>query len=51
MPLTDNLAEWGVGRTAVIRRRTRGQLMNPVGMKMFDTLLTCLTTWRMRSPT
>lgn len=47
MPPTNNLAEWGA-RKVVIQRKVRGQLKNPAGMKMFGTLLTCLTTWRMR---
>lgn len=46
MPPTNNPAEWGA-RKVVIQRKMRGQLKNPAGMKMFGTLLTCVTTWRM----
>lgn len=47
MPPTNNAAERGA-RKVVIHRKVRGQLMNLEGMKMFGTLLTCLTTWRMQ---
>ena len=47
MAPTNNAAERGV-RKVVIHRKVREQLMNSEGMRMFETLLTCLTTWRMR---